>query len=311
MGQVTQDPDHWSQAPEAPGATEVRPAHLPPSVNLVCLLLTVVTTLIAGALMTLEDFDWRTARDIALDPSYWGLGIPYSMCLILILGAHEMGHYIACRFYGINASLPFLLPGPPFLGTFGAVIRIRAPLTDRRALFDVGVAGPIAGFVTALPVLFYGLSQSSMTRLPPRAGDIGLPSCLLLDLLYPLFFPGMGPGESVRLHPTFVAAWVGLLATGLNLLPLGQLDGGHMLYAISRRAHRAVSRFGALLLIALGAIFGGWHLLIFGIVFGIIGPDHPPPLDETGPPGPGRMVVALIGLAIFVLCIILRGPDIV
>lgn len=311
MGQSTQEPDHWSHTPETRRAPGVRPAPLPPLVNLVCLIVTVVTTLIAGALMTLEDFDWRTARHIALDPSYWTLGIPYSMCLILILGAHEMGHYVACRIYGIDASLPFLLPGPPFLGTFGAVIRIRAPLTDRRALFDVGVAGPIAGFVVALPVLFYGLSRSSVTRQPPSPGDIGLPSCLLLDLLYPVFFPGMGPGDSVRLHPTFVAAWVGLLATGLNLLPLGQLDGGHMLYAISRRAHRAVSRFGALLLIAVGAIFGGWHLLIFGIVFGIIGPGHPPPLDETRPPGPGRLVIAGIGLVIFVLCMILRGPDVI
>lgn len=283
---------------------------LPPAVNLVCLLLTLVTTLIAGTLMTLEDFDWRTARDISLDPTYWVLGIPYSLCLILILGTHEMGHYVACRVYRIDASLPFLLPGPPFLGTFGAVIRIRAPLTDRRALFDVGVAGPIAGFVTALPVLFYGLSRSSVVQQPPRPGDIGLPSCLLLEVLYPLFFPDMGPGDTVRLHPTFVAAWVGLLATGLNLLPLGQLDGGHMLYAISRRAHRTVSRYGALLLIAAGALFGGWHLLVFGIVFGIIGPGHPPPLDEIRPPGPGRIVIAWIGLAIFALCLILRGPDV-
>lgn len=311
MGQLTQDPDNRWQTPEAPRAAAPVPRRLPPLVNLVCLLTTLVTTLVAGALMTLDDFGWRTALDIALDPSYWTLGIPYSMCLILILGAHEMGHYVACRLYGIDASLPFLLPGPPFLGTFGAVIRIRAPLTDRRALFDVGVAGPIAGFVAALPVLLYGLSRSTLTREAPRSGDIGLPSCLLLDLLYPVFFPGMGPGDSVRLHPTFVAAWVGLLATGLNLLPLGQLDGGHMLYAISRRAHRAVSRFGALVLITVGVIFGGWHLLVFGIVFGVVGPGHPPPLDETRPPGSGRLVVAGIGLALFVLCIILRGPDII
>src|SRR5438552_3063160 len=140
-------PDRYAPPPVVPAARR----HFPPSVNLACFLLTLVTTLIAGTLLTLDDLSPATVRDVFLSPSLWTLGLPYSLCLILILGAHEMGHYVACRIYGIDASLPFFIPGPPIIGTFGAVIRIRAPFTSRRALFDIGVAGPIAGFVVALP----------------------------------------------------------------------------------------------------------------------------------------------------------------
>jgi membrane-associated protease RseP (regulator of RpoE activity) len=290
---------------------ETAPASPPPGrrwPHVVLFLATAVTTLISGTLLTLDDYGWGTIRRVIGDPRTWDLGLPYAACVILILGSHEMGHYLACRYYRIRATPPFFIPGPPILGTFGAVIRIRAPITDRRALFDIGVAGPIAGFVVALPVLLYGLARSTVTGLPPRPGEIGLPSCLLLELLFPVFFPGLQPGESVRLHPVFVAAWVGLLATGLNLLPVGQLDGGHILYALSRRAHRAVSRAGIVVLIAAGLVFGGWHLIVFGVVFGILGAGHPPTLDETEPPGRARGVVAVAGLAMLVLCLIVHPP---
>ena len=226
----------------APPGTRRPP--LPTSVNLACFLLTVVTTVVAGALLTLDDFSFRTAIDVLLTPSLWPLGFPYSLGLILILGIHEMGHYVACRVYGIEATLPFFIPGPTIIGTFGAVIRIRSPFTGRRALFDVGVAGPIAGFVVALPVLAWGLAHSQVVPFHPRPGELALPSCLLLNLAYSAFFPQLGAGQTISLHPVFVAAWVGLLATFLNLLPIGQLDGGHMLYALSRRAHRPVSLVG-------------------------------------------------------------------
>jgi membrane-associated protease RseP (regulator of RpoE activity) len=287
-------------------APPVRPARR--WLHLLLFLATVVTTLISGTLLTLDDYDWGTILHVIGNPRLWDLGVPYSACLILILGSHEMGHYLACRRYRIRATLPYFIPGPPILGTFGAVIRIRAPITDRRALFDIGVAGPIAGFVVTLPVLVYGLARSTVTSLPPRPGEIGLPSCLLLELLFPLFFPDLQPGDAVRLHPVFVAAWVGLLATGLNLLPVGQLDGGHLLYALSRRVHRVVSRAGIVILIAAGLVFGGWHLIVFGVVFGILGAGHPPTLDESVPPGRARRLVAVSGLMMFVLCIIVQPP---
>ena len=296
---------------EAPGAGQGPAGHhggptgrrppLNPLVNLVCLALTIVSTLIAGTLMTLDDLSWATCLDIVRSPSYWSLGAPYSISLLLILGAHEMGHYVACRYYGIESSLPFFIPAPHLFGTFGAVIRIRAPFTHRQALFDIGVAGPIAGFVVAIPVLLYGLSHSTLTSEPPAPGTIGLSSCLLLEIVYPLFFD-LESGVSVRLDPVFAAAWLGLFATSLNLLPIGQLDGGHMLYAISRRAHYLSSRIGIVALLLAGFVFGGWHLITFALLFAIIGLGHPRPIDESEGLGPGRLVVAFLGLIIFALC---------
>ena len=278
----------------------------PPVVNLACFLLTVVTTLIAGALLTLDDFThWK---DVLLSPSLWSLGLPYSASLILILGSHEMGHYVACRLYRIDASLPFFIPGPPLLGTFGALIRIRAPFTTRRALFDVGVAGPIAGFVVALPVLAYGLSLSTLLPEGAKRSGIGFPSCPLLSLALQARFPGIGPNDVVEIHPVVVAVWVGLLATFLNLLPIGQLDGGHMLYALSRRAHRTVSRIGTVLLVVLGVFLGGYHLVVFGVIWAIIGTGHPPLLDEREGIGAARVAVAILALIIFLLCVIPTAP---
>jgi membrane-associated protease RseP (regulator of RpoE activity) len=303
-------PETGVWTPTAPTSGRLRALRpLPPTVNLAFFVLTVMTTLIAGAIQTLDDTSLKTMLDVILTPSLWSLGAAYSFSLISILGAHEMGHYVACRRYGIDATLPFFIPGPPIVGTFGAVIRIRSPFTSRRALFDVGVAGPIAGFVVSLPVLAWGLAHSHVVPDHPRAGEIGLPSCLLLDLAYSFFFPGIGAGETISLHPVFVAAWVGLLATFLNLLPVGQLDGGHMLYALSRRAHRPVSLATIVLLIAGGMVFGGLHLIVFGLLWAVIGPRHPPLADESERLGASRILVALAALAIFILCFIPASPQ--
>jgi membrane-associated protease RseP (regulator of RpoE activity) len=281
---------------------------LPAWVNALCLTATAFSTLLAGTMMTRDEpLSLALLSRIARHPAIWIDGLPYAAAVLFILGAHEMGHYVACRLYRIDASLPFFLPGPNLFGTFGAVIRIRAPFTDRRALFDVGVAGPIAGFVAALPVLFYGLRHSTLVAGPPQAGEIGLTPCLLLDWLYPFYF-GTDPEVSVRLHPAFAAAWLGLFATSLNLLPVGQLDGGHMLYALSPRAHRLVSRAGIVCMCALGLLFEGYHLILFGVLFAIIGVRHPAPVDEARPLGTGRILVALLGLLIFVLCFIPVTP---
>ena len=287
-----------------------RPWHarrpFPPTVNVACFLLTVVTTMIAGTLLTLDDLTvWK---DVLLTPSLWIIGLPYSASLILILGAHEMGHYVACRLYGIDASLPFFIPAPQIFGTFGALIRIRAPITNRRALFDIGVAGPIAGFVVALPVLAYGLSLSTLLPAGTSPGGLGLPSCPLLSLALQARFPGIGPNDVVEIHPTVVAVWVGFLATFLNLLPIGQLDGGHMLYALSRRGHRTVSRVGVVLLVVLGVFLGGYHLVVFGVIWAIIGTGHPPLLEEQEGIGTARVVVAVLALIIFLLCVIPTSP---
>jgi membrane-associated protease RseP (regulator of RpoE activity) len=307
---VEYPPETGGWTPTASPAVRRQPRRpLPPTVNLVFFLLTVATTLIAGTIQTLDDTSFKTVVDVLLTPSLWTLGLAYSLSLIAILGAHEMGHYVACRMYGIDATLPFFIPGPPIIGTFGAVIRIRSPFTTRRALFDVGVAGPIAGFVVSLPVLAWGLAHSRVVPDHPRPGEIGLPSCLLLDLAYSFFFPGLAPGETISLHPVFVAAWVGLLATFLNLLPVGQLDGGHMLYALSRRAHRPVSLVAIVMMISAGMVFGGFHLILFGVLWAVIGPRHPPVVDASERLGGGRVVVAAAALVIFALCFIPGSPQ--
>ena len=302
-----QDPDRYPGRPEhqAEWATivRVRRRRIDPRINLLLLLATIYTTLIAGTFLTLDDW----VISVLWSPSTWGPALSYSFCVILILGAHEMGHYFACRYYRIDATLPFFLPAPPPLGTFGAVIRIRSPFTNSVALFDVGVAGPIAGFIVAIPVLVYGLMNSTPVHEPIVSGVIVFRPCLLLDLLYPVFLP-LESGEAIRLPPSVAAAWLGLFATALNLLPIGQLDGGHMLYAISRPLHRLVSTWGIAVLILTGFLLEGYHLVLFGIIFGFLGPRHPPTLDDMRSLGSGRLVVAFLGLVIFILCFIPHQP---
>lgn len=278
------------------------PRRLGPWLYAAAFLLTVVWTLAAGVLMTGDTtrlVPWPT--DLWGRPGAWLEGLPYALGVILILGAHEMGHYVACRIYRIDATLPLFLPAPNPFGTFGAVIRIRSPFPSRRALFDVGVAGPIAGFVVALPILIWGLFQSSAGG-PSAEGSLQLSSCLLLDLLLPLFFPS--DTSPVQAHPAFVAGWLGLFVTSLNLLPLAQLDGGHILYAVAPRGHERLSRLMLVIVTAIGAATGGYHLVLFALIFALFGIRHPPTLDDEAPIGPGRRIVAILAVAIFVLTFI-------
>lgn len=225
------------------------------------LALTVLTTLIVGARM---EFNFRhnlpllSAGNgyIPFFPLEWALrhpsrlllGVPFSATLLAILLSHEMGHYLACRYYGVRATLPFFIPAPTLIGTLGAVIRIKAPIRSRAALFDIGIAGPIAGFVVGVGTLFAALNLSKplVPGIPTADLQLGLPQIFYLmhDLLRTLA-PGHAiaalPLGRVYLHPTAIAAWVGMYATALNLLPSGQLDGGHIVYALAPRAHRAIS----------------------------------------------------------------------
>jgi membrane-associated protease RseP (regulator of RpoE activity) len=258
----------------------VRPPKQRYWVHALLLLATIFTTLVVGARMefnflhnqpafTVEDefipffpVEWAMAQ-----PSRLLLGMPFSATLLLILLAHEMGHYLCCRYYKVYATLPFFIPAPTLIGTLGAVIRIKAPIRSRAALFDIGIAGPIAGFVVAVITLSLALGLSK-----PMAPDLG-PSDLYLG--YPLIFqvvhrvlttvaPTLSisalPLSRVQLHPTAVAAWVGMFATALNLLPSGQLDGGHIVYALWPRAHRYISWITVLVLIYLGRHYVGWRV---------------------------------------------------
>ena len=242
------------------------------------LLATALTTLVVGAglqhnfrdnlpLFTYHD-EWIPffpLRLVMAHPSRLLLGIPFSATLLFILLAHEIGHYLFCRYYGVRATLPFFIPAPTLIGTLGAVIRIKAPIRSRAALFDIGIAGPIAGFVVALATLAVALTLSK-----PLAPDMG-PSHLQLG--FPAIFHVMHgalrvvapnhaiarlPLARVYLHPTAVAAWVGMFATALNLLPSSQLDGGHIVYALAPRAHRVISWMTVLALVYLGRMNYTW-----------------------------------------------------
>ena len=205
---------------------------------------------------------WVLAR-----PSRLLLGIPFSATLLTILLAHEMGHYLYCRYYGVRATLPFFIPAPTLIGTLGAVIRIKAPIRSRAALFDIGIAGPIAGFVVAIATLAVAmtLSKPLVPGMGPSDLRLGYPEIFYLvhDALRS-FVPGHAaaslPLGRVYLHPTAIAAWVGMFATALNLLPSSQLDGGHIVYALAPRAHRVISWITVIVLVFLGRMYVGWRV---------------------------------------------------
>lgn len=204
---------------------------------------------------------------VLAQPSRLLLGIPFSATLLAILLSHEMGHYLFCRYYGVRATLPFFIPAPTLIGTLGAVIRIRGPIRSRKALFDIGIAGPIAGFVVAIITLAVAmtLSKPMAPGMGPSELHLGFPAIFVLmhhalrDLA-----PGYGasalPLARVYLHPTAIAAWVGMFATALNLLPSSQLDGGHIVYALAPRAHRVISWMTVIALVYLGRFHLSWRV---------------------------------------------------
>lgn len=200
-------------------------------------------------------------------PSRLLLGIPFSATLLTILMAHEMGHYLLCRYYGVRATLPFFIPAPTLIGTLGAVIRIKAPIRSRAALFDIGIAGPIAGFVVAIVTLAIAITLSK--PLAPGVGAsilrFGYPGIFYaVQHVVQEFIPGNRvaalPLSRIYLHPTAIAAWVGMFATALNLLPSGQLDGGHIVYALAPRAHRTISWATVIILVLLSLKYTNWWL---------------------------------------------------
>ena len=248
----------------------------------------------------------HTVRVVWSDAGYLGNGLAFSIPLLLILLCHELGHYLVCRRYGLRSNPPYFLPAPFALGTLGAFIRIRSPIQDKRQLFDVGVSGPLAGFVALLPFLLFGVSRSSVTILPaadpPSIGNalLFLPGeSLLMKIVAAAMHGEIGAGEILNLHPVALAAWVGLLATALNLLPLGQLDGGHILYASLGRLQRCVAWPLWISLALCGLLWPGW--LIWCVVIAILGLRHPPVLEPTQSLDPRRMRLAIVAGVIFVL----------
>lgn len=239
-------------------------------------------------------------------PQLLRLGLSFSVPALFILFCHEMGHYLACRRYGLPATLPYFLPAPLAIGTFGAFIRIRAPIRTKRQLFDIGVAGPLAGFVALLPFLILGVARSRVIPIETVPLEQNPPGLLLLpgkSLLLELgsrFFHGPLPeGTVLELHPFALAAWFGLFATALNLIPLGQLDGGHILYAATGRLQRRLALPLWLGLGLMALLWPGWLLWCAIVLF--MGLPHPPVRDEEIPLDRRRRVLAWIALGVFLL----------
>jgi membrane-associated protease RseP (regulator of RpoE activity) len=284
--------------------------------HILLLLATVFTTVMVGARMqenfqrgqpalTLSDddmpvFPMRWAFD---QPSRLLLGLPFASTLMLILLAHEMGHYLFCLYYGVDATLPFFIPFPNFFGTMGAFIRIRSPIRSRTALFDIGIAGPIAGFVVATIVLLFSLPYSKVLASASTSSGIQLGYPLIFRLAWALAPISHARGTvalpDIYFHPAAIAAWVGMFATALNLLPGGQLDGGHIIFSIAPRAHKLISRLTIAALIPL-AFFYCYIWLVWAIVLRLTSMRHPTVAEWPAVTGGRRWLagVALLMLAL-------------
>ena len=315
-------------------ALELRSSSLNPTwkewrVHILLFVLTIITTILSGVMLVMPELEtpspsltrpldyllyiptayFNTVVDfftfILKHPQLMLQGITFSASLLAILLSHEMGHYLACRYYGINATLPFFIPAPPLFlaGTFGAFIRIRSPIPTRRALFDVGLAGPLAGFVVAVPIAIAGILSIGQ---PLHLGSgIFFNDPLMFRLLARLLGVKLNPDSPI--NPYYMAAWIGLLVTSLNLMPVGQLDGGHGTFAVfGKRAHKIIGRL-AFVIVALLAVLGFlWHgspsgflyTVLLGVMLRVRHPA-PPQMESLGTK---RILVGILTLIVFGLC---------
>jgi membrane-associated protease RseP (regulator of RpoE activity) len=276
---------------------------------------TLCTTTIVGASMQ-ADFDrgvpFDIVRSLTMYERVWRhpaellRGLPFSLTLMAILLAHEFGHYLAALYHRVESSLPYFMPSP-ILGTFGAFIRVRSPISSKEALFDIGISGPLAGFVFLMPALSVGLAFSKILPGIAHQGslDFGIP--WLQWLLTKAIFPGVPVGD-VCLHPVARAAWVGMLTTAMNLLPIGQLDGGHILYSFFPRRHRQVSTCLSFVLILwpiaawlMSARYLWWGWLPWGVLLLLLGRRHPAVYDPSAL-SRGRRRLGWVALLVFILC---------
>ncbi len=290
---------------EALAATRARPHRY--WLHVLLLLATFLTTTVVGAGMALSFrmnlpvsflLEMSGYERMLRDPAYLLSGLPFSLSLLTILMAHEMGHYLAARYYTVDATLPFFLPAPTLIGTLGAFIRLRSAIVSKRILFDIGIAGPIAGFAALLVPLAIGVSMSHQMPRVALRGDFVFGTPLLLRIFEMMWFPGVSTAD-LSLHPMARAAWAGLLATALNLLPIGQLDGGHILYAIVGERAKWLSRILVAALAVMGFFFA-YSWLLWAVLLVLFGLRHPP-LYDPYPIGRARIWLGLLALAILVV----------
>jgi membrane-associated protease RseP (regulator of RpoE activity) len=262
-------------------------------VNVALLILTVLTIVFFGGAWNWADYSGKpifSAESIAYGAVF------FSLPLLAILGCHEMGHYLVAKRYKVRASLPFFLPSIPPLGTLGAFISMRDPIPNRRALLDIGVSGPLVGFAIAIPVTLAGLALSTTSGgIPPSTVGEAIRPSLLFSFLS-LFFP---LPSSFALHPLAFAGWVGLFVTAINLLPAGQLDGGHVARALLGRRQFYISWAAVLILFGLSVFYPGWF--IFGFLIFMLGVRHPPPLNDITKLDATRKLIGVVAVVILIV----------
>lgn len=267
-----------------------------PTINVLLFVLTALTTTAVGALYSNEPSDsWIL---------FFLRGWVFSVPLMAILLVHEMGHYLTGRRHHLDVTPPYFIPAIPPLGTFGAFIKIRSPITNRKVLLEVGASGPISGALVAIPLLFVGLYLSDMQPQIAEAKGFAFGSSIILELLCLLRFGAFSFNATILLHPTAMAAWFGLFVTAMNLLPIGQLDGGHVIYALfGPRWARIVSIVVFACLIPLGIfLWPGWFM--FGVLTLFLGLRHPPPLDPYTPLDRGGRLLGWTAIVLFLLTFI-------
>jgi len=275
------------------------------TIHVVLFVITFLTTILAGAFYEGADVIHNFKEIIK--------GVPFALTLMGILMGHELGHYLASQYHNVKATLPYFIPGPAFpgtisVGTFGAFIKMKSPFTTRSALLDIGIAGPLAGTLLAVPVFAYGLYTSPIVY-SHGAGEgmaINLGSSILLTIIERLVVGNLPDTQTIALNSVGFAGWIGLFVTALNLIPIGQLDGGHISYAIFRKfGHGIISRIAFVFLLILG--ISGWNgWFIWAILTLFIGFGHPPPLFPLEPLDRKRRVLGFIGILLFIFTII---PD--
>lgn len=290
MSDSTPPISYTFEVPSYPQVIAADPVHRRYWLHLLLLAVTIFTTLVVGARLQynfVHDLPAFTTDNFSLplfpirwimnNPARLAMGLPFSLTLLAILLAHEFGHFFVAERNGVYATLPYFVPAPTLIGTFGALIRIKSPIRSRKALFDIGIAGPIAGFVVALPVLLWGLALSKPMPAETSSSALEFGYPLIFHLFHHFLAPyahNNAPLAALYLHPVGIAAWVGMFATALNLIPGGQFDGGHIIYALAPRAHKWVTRVTIGLLIPLGIFFWmGW--LVWAVILAFTGIRHP------------------------------------
>lgn len=282
-------------------------------IHIVLFVLTIFSTLVAGAL--------QKGINIVAEPSRIVEGYPFSVSLLAILLTHELSHYFASRLNHTRATLPYFIPAPSIIGTFGAFIKMKSPIINRRALVDIGASGPIGGFIVALFVTIYGLSHSQIVSIKNSTGGLILGDSILFSTLSKLILGTPPEGKDVMLNQVAFAGWIGFFVTSMNLLPIGQLDGGHVAYALlGQKRHRVLSVFLATLLALAGTLrillynslleqsflysikdylWEGW--LVWAFLLYMLGLSHPPVIYWEVPLSRGRMIMGWAALLIFIL----------